>query len=179
MDAFATKEQMAARSQGTIPADHPFLDQALAAASTRIRNACRWHVAKLETTVFRRRYGQTEEVWLPSLHIQSIDSVTVDGSALNDLSAVEFDTETGWTNLLANTVSVTFSHGYDDVPEDILDLTLQIAARSLGSPLGYTREQAGSVSVSASLTAPGVAGGTVLLPHEETSLSAYTLGWTP
>lgn len=179
---FATPDQMADRSRGAITvASHPFLPSALKAASKEIRKCCRWHVATRETVT--RAFiepAPRSDLWLPALEIASIDEATLDGVPL-DVSAVVINPETGWTSLRAwgRVLSVTFTAGFEEVPDDIVDLTLHVAARSLGSPLGAIREQAGPVSVTWSATAPNVSGGTVLLPHEKDSLAEYQIGRTP
>lgn len=178
MDSFATKEQMADRSQGAIPADTPFLDTALAAASQEIRKYCHWHIAPQATTTARLRpwLRYQRQAILPSLHIDSLGEVII-GDETRDLTAnpVDFDPDTGETDLSGARIVVTMTHGFEVIPEDLVELTLMIASRAMGAPLGYTREQSGQRSVSHSLTAQGVAGGTVLLEHEKASLSEYRL----
>ncbi|WP_066041914.1 hypothetical protein [Herbiconiux solani] len=192
MKSFASKEQMADRSRGAIPADTPFLELSLRAASRLIRNSCGWHIAPVIQTVFRYREDTGGQLLLPSLHIASIDSLTSRGTPVDlDENPVTFDPDTGWSNTAGCDVAITFTHGYsipdtnsdeddlDEIPEDIVDLTLMIASRALGAPLGYTREQSGQRSVSHSLTAQGVAGGTVLLAHEKDALAEYRIARLP
>lgn len=170
---FATPSQMADRTGGDIPATHPYLQVALSAASRLIRNDCRWHIATRETITSMRRGSRVEPVWLPAMQIESITGFVIDGVAhdAETLAAVEFDPMTGWTNLSGRNWSVTYVCGFDTVPEDITDLTLQIVARSLGSPLGISREQAGSVSVS--YQPPG------FMVGEKDQLAAYRIGVLP
>lgn len=180
LKAFATKHQMQDRSQGAIPTSHPFLDSALSAASRLIRNYCGWHIAPVITSTFRYRHDHLGNLWLPSLHIVSVDTLEADGYEIDLVTLpADFDPDTGWTNIYAYRAVVTFSHGFEEVPEDLVDLTLQIAARALGSPLGYIREQAGPLGVTHSSVAPNVAGGSVLLPHEMAQLATYKIGWAP
>jgi hypothetical protein len=181
-DPFATKEDMESRSQGQITvSSHPFLEKELAAASRLIRNACGWHIAVVQECRYRRVGPFREGVWLPAMEITGVTAVTVDGTVWDAgaLSAVEFDHATGWTNLNGRTVDVTFTAGFVTVPEDLVTLTLQVAARALGSPLGLVREQAGTVSVTHSQSGFNIAGGDVLLPKELDTLVPYKLGWLP
>lgn len=178
---FATPDQMVDRSRGAITvASHPFLPSALKAASKEIRKHCRWHVATRETITRAFTGPRPADLWIPALEIASIDEATLDGVPL-DVSGIVFNPETGWTSLRTwgRVLSVTFTAGFEEVPDDIVDLTLHVAARSLGSPLGAIREQAGPVSVTWSATAPNVSGGTVLLEHEKDSLAEYQIGRTP
>jgi hypothetical protein len=191
MKPFATADQMAERSQGAIPADTPFLELALRAASRIIRSYCGWHIAPVMQTVYRYNGDPGGQLFLPSLHINTINSLTVAGHAVDlDANPVEFDADTGWSDISGIAPVVTFTHGYtlpetdneddpEQIPEDIVDLVLMMASRALGAPLGYTREQSGQRSVTHSLTATGVAGGTVLLGHEKDALAEYRLARLP
>lgn len=62
-------------------------------------------------------------------------------------------------------VSVTYTHGFAIIPNDIKGVCLALAARTLGSPDGVNSESVGSYSVSYSRT-----GGAVSLLDEERAL---------
>lgn len=173
MDPFATPELMEQRTQGAITTTtHPFLENELAAASRAIRNECRWHIAPLTQLTYRRNGRYAADVWLPAMQIQSITGVVVDGSAWS-LDLVEFDADTGWTNLYGRRVAVEYVAGHSTTPEDIEALTLELAAGALGSPLGLTREQAGGVSA----TFGRVGGGLTLA--DKNRLAEYRIGRLP
>lgn len=179
---FATKEQMDQRTRGAITlSSHPFLETELKAASSLIRNHCGWHIAKQETLRLRQFRQRAEHIWLPAMEIESITKITVDGTEWDatPVSAVDFDRATGQTTLCARKVDIEFVAGFAEVPEDLITLTLQIAARALGSPLGLVREQAGTVAVTHSQSGFNIAGGDVLLEPEKAGLAAYKLGWVP
>lgn len=180
MDSFATPAMMEQRSRGAIAtASHPFLAQEIDAASRLIRDRCGWHVASIAQITHKRRGRFVEDVWLPAMKITEIRSVKIDGVEWADLSTVDFDEDTGWTNLRGRSVEVTFEAGFDEVPESIVGLTLQIAARALGAPLGVIREQTLSASVTHTTTGSGAAGGDVILDHEHSTLVPYILGTLP
>ncbi|MFB7843629.1 hypothetical protein [Microbacterium sp. NPDC056052] len=170
--SFATKDQMGERSQGAVPASTPFLEDELAAATRTIRNYCRWHIATAEQLTFRRSGPFAEAVWLPAMQITTLDEITIDGVTV-DPASVEFDFDTGWTSLCGRIRQVKFTAGFEEVPEDIVTLTLELAAGALGSPLGISREQAGGVSVSYTRTSGA------LQPADVDRLAAYRLGWLP
>lgn len=180
--SFASVGQMSQRTQGAITlSSHPFLDDELAAASQLIRDACHWHVAKKETLRLRKTWGTRELVYLPAMEIDAITAVTI-GDVVWDaeqLATVEFDRDTGWTNLCGRKVDIQYVAGFETVPASIVTLTLQIAARALGSPLGAVREQTLVSNVQWSATAPGVSGGAVILDHEVDTLTPYILGRLP
>jgi hypothetical protein len=174
MDPFADATMMANRSQNAITAaTHPYLSRELVAASRAIRNECRWHVAPAEALSFKRRTKRCEDVWLPASHIQEITAVKIDGTAWTDLSGVEFDELTGWTNLAGRVVEIDYIAGYDYVPEDIEAMTLELAAGALGAPLAISREQAGGVAVTYSRTSGA------LTAQDQDRLSEYRLGRLP
>lgn len=172
MASFATPTEMAERSEGAIPADHPFLTKELAAATRTIRNACGWHIALVESIRFRRVRPFAEQVWLPAMEIASVVSATIDGVDMV-VADVEFDPDMGWTNLCGRNVDVTFTAGFNPVPEDLVTLTLELAAGALGSPLGISREQAGTVSVTYTRSSGS------LQPADHDRLAAYKLGRLP
>lgn len=146
LDSFATPQDMEDRTQGAIPADHPFIGSELSAATEAIRNYCRWHIAGVRQLTLHRVRPFAESVFLPAMKIASVESATVDGCE-HRAGEVEFDPETGWTPLRGRRVRVQYTAGFDEVPADLVTLTLELASAALGSPLGIVREQAGGVSV--------------------------------
>ncbi|NII42294.1 hypothetical protein E9228_002952 [Curtobacterium flaccumfaciens] len=182
--AFASAEQMEERTEGAIPKDRPFLATALAVATQMIRDHCGWVVGPVATdTLFLDGPGSRLLV-LPTLRIVEVTAIRQSGQPL-DSTSYRVSRSTGMirsaTPLSAEfgAIEVDLRHGYDPVPEPIVDLTLQMAARALGSPLGVVREQTLVANVTWSTTAAGVAGGTVILEHELAALAPYTLGPLP
>jgi len=175
---FASAAQMESRTSGVISKDHPFLEDELQAATGAIRDYCGWHIAPPREVTYRRAGATPDDVYLPAMQIDSIVGVKVDGVdwPAARVAAAEFDPLTGWTNIYARRVEVRYVAGLDDVPAPLVTLTLQVAARGLGAPLGLVRDHAGTVSVTHSQVASGVAGGTVLLAHEQTQLATYRIG---
>ena len=169
---FASAALMEARSLGAITtASHPFLEDELRAATRAIREFCRWHVAPARPVTYRRAGRLADDVWLSAMEVASINAVTIDGRewSADEVAAVEFDSLTGWTNLRGRRVAVTYTAGFETVPEDVVALTLELAASALGTSLGQTREQAGSVSVTYDRTGGGIAEGSLaaarLIPY--------------
>lgn len=178
-DQFATPDDMEKRTQGAITSiSHPFLEDEIAAATGAIREACGWHVAPVKSLTYEHNGSQARRVFLPAMSISTISAVTVDGVEF-DVSKVEFDKNTGWTNLIGRRVAVSFTAGFPEVPPVLRSMALQVAARSLGSPMGATREQTLVSSVSWSTVAAGVSGGVAVLDHERAVLAPYILGPIP
>lgn len=182
LDAFATAAQMEQRSQGALPADTPFLADALLAATKLIREYCGWRIADQEQeTVWLDDLGGPI-LALPSLAVVSLDEILLDGVAI-DVTTLRWLPDgrllEPYRVPVARAVQVKMTHGFAVVPADLVDLTLHVSARALGSPLGIVREASGGVSVTYSQPGFNVAGGTVLLAHEKAQLGSYRLGWTP
>lgn len=184
IDTFASAAQMAQRSQGAIPADRPFLDIALKAATRRIRNYCGWHIATEQQDTLPLDGQAAAVIYLPTMRIVSIDEMTIDGTP------VVFESDTlQWSvdgrlwrpswSVNYQGVQLKYTHGFETVPDDLVDLTLLIASRDLGSPLGVVREQTLSSSVTWSQTGFNQAGGTNLLDSEKDALQAYKIGYIP
>lgn len=171
MEPFATPQDMADRTQGAITAtSHPFLQSELDAATRAIQNYCGWHIAPIEPHTYTHVRPWREHVWIPAMQIRSIDSATVDGQSVAPTD-VTFDPDIGWTSLCACSVEVTYTSGFAEIPADLVQLTLALAAGGLGASLGQTREQAGGVSITfgraggALQTEPGSADAALLAPY--------------
>lgn len=168
----ATPAQYAALTNGAVIA--PAI---LRAASAAVRKFCRWHISPEVTETITVSAGEGPTLFLPTLHLVSVASASIYGSPL---SVYDWDSAGmvslpwgGWPQRgRFRGVTLTITHGWDDVP-DVVATVCSIAARQALTPTGVLREQAGSVSISPSLVAPNVAGGIVLLQHEKDSLAAY------
>lgn len=173
MEPFATPQDMDDRTQGEITAtSHPFLAKELAAATRTIRNHCGWHIATAEEITVKRRSRFRSEIWIPAMQISAAQVTTLDGVD-HTFTDDEFDPETGWTSWSGDRYTLTYTAGYATVPEDLVTLTLELAAGALGSPLGITREQAGGVS----LTLARASG--ALTSDDIDRLAEYRLGRLP
>lgn len=112
MVAFATVEQMEARSRGSVTvSSHPYLARELEAASQAIRNACGWHIAPAQTVPFRRSSRIPSVVFLPGMNITAVTAAKVNGVTV-DPAEVTADPDTGETNLYGRIIDVSFTCGY-------------------------------------------------------------------
>lgn len=182
--AFASAKQMAERTDGVIGEDHPFLNYALDVATRMIRDHCGWVVGPVTTETLNLDGPGSRLLVLPTLRIVEVAAVRQDDVPL-DMSTVRLSRGSGMIRTVTplsdefGAIEVDLRHGYDTVPEPIVDLTLQMAARALGSPLGVVREQSLVANITWSTTAAGVAGGTVIMEHELAALAPYTIGSLP
>lgn len=181
LQPLASTEQVEAYSKSQILGADPRLGDSLNGVSTAIRRYCGWHIApaQTETVVLDGPGGRL--LSLPSLHVTDVsaiaeDDVPVETSNYRWSVDGSVKKKSGRWSDEFRSVTVTYTHGFDYA--DVADLTsvvLSVIVRQLSSPTGATREQAGQVSVSWAVTAPGVSGGIALLEHERSILDHYRI----
>ncbi|WPM94333.1 hypothetical protein VG1_CDS0009 [Arthrobacter phage Cupello] len=112
------------------------------------------------------------------LEVLAVDNggYPVETSAVDPSKHGMLKLRSGWWSSRFGAVSVRVRHGYDlaDV-EDVKQIIKQVTANALASPMGATREQAGTVSISWATTAPGVAGGLSLLQRDLEVLAPFKI----
>jgi hypothetical protein len=177
-----TAAEFSAWTRGKVPEADPRVGPLLAGASAGIRRWCGWHIAPvLEETLTGDGPGGSL-LLLPTGRLLEVLEGTNAGEVLDvaglDFSRygmVELRAGGAWSSRLG-TVSVRVRHGYDvaDVP-DVAQIVKQVTANALASPMGATREQAGTVSVAWATTAPGVAGGLSLLQRDLDVLAGFKI----
>jgi hypothetical protein len=143
LPALATVDDLAAHMQvdpGTLPANAATtLDQ----VSAIIRREARNQFVR-RTTTLRRTPDCDGVIRLPLRPVVSVDSVTRDGLPL----AYNWDEETERLHVRSwAAVSVTFTHGYAEVPGDVMAVALTAAQRVLSNPHDLRQETVGAVSV--------------------------------
>jgi hypothetical protein len=168
---------MAVPSILSTPSADPATDD-LAAAEAIVRNYCGWHIAPVINEDLVLDGTGTASLFVKSLRLLNVTAATVDGTVL-DTATLEWS-EAGYLRITGawpdklRSVALTIEHGFDDVP-DVVSVIRSIAARASASPTGVVREQAGAVSISMSMVAPGVSGGVVLMDHERRMLDKYRI----
>lgn len=159
---------------GTLtPTDEDRLEQ----AEALVRAYCGWHIApSREDTVTIRVLGG-ERVFLPSMHVTAVDSVSEAGVALTVDTEYTWDTPSG---VLRRTywaydelVEVAFTHGYEDVPADVTAVVQAVAQRAVDNPGSLVRSQAGPFSETYSATSSGQVATLSLLESEKAALAPY------
>lgn len=142
LPALATVDDLAAHMQvdpGTLPASAATtLDQ----VSAIIRKEARNTFQRRTTTLTRTPVDGV--IRLPLLPVVSVDAVTLEGRPVD----YRWDDET--ERLFVGgyaPVSVTFTHGYGEVPGDVVAVALTAAQRVLSNPNDLRQETVGAVSV--------------------------------
>lgn len=177
-DPIVTAQQLATYSKGSISASDPRVVGSLAGATKAIRNYCGWHVTPvLEMTLILDGPGG-RLLSLPTKNLISIRSLQEDDRDLVDTLDYRWSADGSvkrkhalWSDEF-RILAATFEHGHA-AAEDLERVILAVVARELSSPTGATREQAGAVSISWALSAPGVSGGIAILQTERDVLDSY------
>jgi len=130
--------------------------QAVVAAESIIRDYCGWHIAPAITETITLDGSGTYKMFLPSLRIKSITSISEGGFLL---PAIDYDwSENGTVEKIRSQwtwrrrgVVIVLVHGYDFCPPGVEDLVKQLAK---SGPAAITRAQIGQTSVTYSAAAP-------------------------
>ncbi|MFJ4168382.1 hypothetical protein ACIPY3_02615 [Paenarthrobacter sp. NPDC089714] len=181
LPAFVTAAEFSAWTNGKVAAADPRLEPLLKGASAGLRRYAGWHIAPVleETLVGDGPGGRL--LLLPTGRLLSVVSVdnggTVMDPAVVDASkAGMLELRDGWWTSRLGAVSVRVRHGFDLADaEDVRQIVKQVVANALSSPMGATREQAGTVSISWATTAPGVSGGLSLLQRDLDVLAPFKI----
>lgn len=170
-------------TKGQIEQADPRVADAIKAVTSSIRKEAGWHIGPVVEAHSVTLDGPGGRVLhLPTLKLQNLVSVTQLGVALDlageshdwsEIGLVEKRDGTYWTDRYRKIVAV-MDHGFEDI-SDLKFLTLSLVSRGLSSPLGATREQAGSMSIQWATPTAGVAGGLVPLPAEQRIMDRYRL----
>lgn len=147
LPAFATAAELAAVMQA--PVDGAAADLALASASAVIRKWTRQTITRVVDDVARLRVVDCDELVLPQRPIVSVSQVKVHALVLNDwvLSGDRLLRTGGWRYLPGTSsypdpgiVEVTYTHGFDEVPDEVRGVCLDLASATLSNPAMLRQE---------------------------------------
>lgn len=147
-------------------------------ASGVIRRHVGWSIS--EETVQLTTQGTGDNViWLPTKFLTVITSVVEDGVTLI------FGTHYRWTSTgrlrrlsgrwtcEEQSVVVTFTHGYDPVPDDVRGVCVSLAGRFYNNPDGLRQWTVGGISQTVAGSADGITG--MLSDDEKAQLSQFEI----
>ena len=128
--------------------DTAVAQQALDAASAKIRGAAGWHISPPEP-VTRTLTPGAVSVYLPSMRVADVVLTSngqplVEGTYLVDLDGCRVDFNHHW--VFGGPVVITYSSGYAETPEAIKALCLEIAAGIYSNPGNALSVTYGSVT---------------------------------
>ena len=180
MAAFATPTELAGFLQQDL--DTYSATQALDVASQNIRTACGWNIS--QETVTAQEFDGTgnQSIFINTLNLTAVSSVVVDGVALasTDFRFYRY----GWLRRLYSywpcfpeIVTVTYTHGYATIPDDVKGACLVLAGAKYETPGGAIRSRTDTVgSVTESRTfATGVPATLVPVDDPEAVIARYKL----
>lgn len=142
MTALATPTELAGFLQQDL--DTYSATQALDVASQDIRTACGWNIS--QETVTAQEFDGTgnQSIWIKTLNLTAVSAVVVDGTALSPADYRFY--RYGWLRRVyaywpcfPKTVTVTYTHGYATVPDDVKGACLVLAASKYTAPGGRLR----------------------------------------
>lgn len=173
-----TPQTLSTWTLGKIPPTDPRSIDLIAGAVTAIRNYCGWHVSpvKAEEVTLDGKGGTIQKV--RSTRIVSVQSVEDAGRPLQDRTdytwseAGMFRRTRGRWSCEFRDIVINLTHGYEATP-DLVGVVHAVTSRAMSSPMGATREQALSLSVTWATSSPGVSGGLALYAHELELLDHY------
>ena len=144
---FATAAELAAMVQA--PVDAAAADLALASASAVIRRWTRQTFTRVADDVVQLRVIDPCELVLPQRPVVSVAQVLVNSVVLVDwvLSGDRLLRTGGWRHLPGTTsypdpglVQVTYTHGWDEIPDEVRAVCLDLAASTVSNP-GMLRQE--------------------------------------
>lgn len=122
--------------------DTALVNAMLAEASASVRDAAGAPISETESTII---LPGVDGKWLtlPGQPVTAVSAVLVDGVAVADYTFVggSLWRACGWQHCVPSVVTVTMTHGYAEVPEDIVGLVAALAAAGINkanSDAGYS-----------------------------------------
>lgn len=139
----ATAADLAALMQADVTDEAAQL--AVSLASGIIRRWCRQDITRVTNDVVTLRILEPSELKLPQRPVVSVGQVRIGNLVLRDwvLSGDRLLRNGGWHGLPVTTmypdpglVEVTYTHGWEDVPDDVRAVCLDLASMTLTNPAG-------------------------------------------
>lgn len=151
----------------------------LNAASQAVQAYCGWDIAPRSARTFTLDGRGSKHLWLPTLMLVDVVSVTNDGEAV-DVENYDWST-TGWIGLRegcwstrASGIVVECVSGYETTPESLKGVIMAAASRGASSPTGAYLQRAGGVQMQWQAGSASALGGQ-FLEDERAILDLYKL----
>lgn len=119
-------------------------------ASAQIQGWTRQRLERVVNDVVVLRGTTGWELELPERPVVAVGAITIDevpvSASSYNVAGPVIVRSLGWSGPTAS-VSVTYTHGYDPIPDDIRVATLQLAMGGFTNPQGIRQESVGTYSV--------------------------------
>ncbi len=177
-------------------------DWFLKAASDELRRWCGWHLNPVVTSTYTQlRVGERGIVMLPSRYVTDVSEVKVQRGVGETPELVDPNSYTwypaGWIEPInanqwansgyyygygpaytpvyqAGTVDVTFTHGWDVLPNDIKEVVMELAAQGAQHAAASNVDEVASPGFKLRLREGGMA----MSPSQKSRLASYKIGAT-
>lgn len=174
----ATASNVAAvlqRDVADLPAD---IDELLDLASGLVRGFCRQTISRVADDQVTLDGAGRRVLPLPELPVVSVTSVSVREVVVDP--ALYWADGHGLLHHLAGRwsgpVTVTYTHGHDPVPADVVAVTAQAVARQTVNPDGVRSESVGAYAITHTTPGTGQPFGLLLTAVEQDALTVYRPG---
>lgn len=150
-----------------------------ASAAARVRSYCGWHIApRITETITINGAGRL--LPLPTLMLVDVQAVSTDGTDIDVLHC--WWTEDGLLRLPFQAakdrpMEITFTHGYESAPEDIISVVAGLVSRATSNPQAANQIANGPFSVGYGSDTSAPAAG--LTFHQRSALDPYRLNLQP
>lgn len=158
--AFATVEDVETAQRKQLDVDDKLaVEYLLDVATEMIRGYTRQYISLVEdeTVVLRSQGGL---LLLPELPVVSIGDVEYDGTVLTldtDYTVWDSGIIRHTTGVWTDPVTVTYTHGYSTIPDDIKGVCVDITKRAFENPAGLARDDLNTASQYLGLTQENMA----------------------
>lgn len=117
-------------------------------ASASIQNYTRQDIELVAGDVVKLRGGYSSDLWLPQRPVTAVTTVQIGSGAALSSGAFGWDRmgllrrlsgnwiADNWSGANADVITVTYSHGYATIPDDIKGVCLSLAVRKWENPAG-------------------------------------------
>jgi hypothetical protein len=149
--------------------------RALEDASALFRSLASQTISLVENDAVELEGNRSTRLWLPERPVLAVTSVSIetDFSTTSQGVTAYRITRRGllklrsgpWWGGLDSTIRVTYSHGYAEIPDDVVAVVCSMAARQLANPTGATSQTLGPRSIA--YASVGGDGSTIGLTAEE------------
>lgn len=146
MVALASVTDLANWLGETIPAGDPRATRLIELASAAVQNHTGQTIVAVAGDAVDLPGGDT--LLLPQRPVTAVTQVSVDGGVVTGFTFTTSGVvrRDGGFGTSSSTVRVTYDHGYTVIPDDLVAVTVQVAARAWSNPTDLRREDVGGYS---------------------------------